>query len=127
NFPEGYWLNSDPRSVSMTASDTQQVYSLDLTLTHTTDYSFQNLYVKTRTLFPSGKEITSVTSLEMTGDDASWTVDCKGRTCSLVIPLQQRFTFPEVGTYKWIIEPYMRQDTIKEIQSISILCKKVEP
>jgi len=112
--------------MKMVAPDTTTVYQMDLDVVHSDTYGFQNLYVRTTTIFPSGKEVSSVTSLELINADGTWAGDCSGGHCSISLPLQHGFTFPETGTYTWSVEPYMRMDTIQGIKSLSITCRKVK-
>ncbi len=120
------WLSGDRKTMILEAVDTNTVYQMDIQLDHEKTYSFQNLYIKTFTIFPSGKEVTSVTSLELIRPDGSWVGDCSGNVCSIELPLQSRFTFPETGQYTWAIEPYMRQDTTSGLKSLKVTCKKVK-
>jgi len=125
-FPNSQWIHGDAKSLNIEASDTSDVFDMEIEVNHSKNYSHQNLYVRLSTIFPSGKADTSVTSLELANPNGSWAGNCNSEECSLVLPLQTRFTFPERGTYQWQIEPYMRTDTIEGIQSITVRCKKTE-
>ena len=118
------WITGDKKSFVMQATDTSTVYQMDIVLDHEETYGYQNLYVRTSTIFPSGKEVNSVTSLELINPDGSWSGDKGENCCKVDIPLQQKFTFPEVGAYTWSVEPYMRVDTINGINSLKITCRK---
>lgn len=121
------WIHGDAKTMTLVATDTTTAYQMDLRIDHEEDYPFQNLYVRTRTIYPSGKEVTSVTSLELINADGSWAGDQGENCCKLTLPLQVRFTFPEIGTYTWTIEPYMRMDTVKGIKSLKATCRKLKP
>ena len=110
----------------MVAADTSTVYQMDIEVNHEETYGYQNIYIRTLTTFPSGKEVTSVTSLELINADGSWVGDHGNNGWSVELPLQQRFTFPEVGAYTWTVEPFMRMDTIKGISSLKVTCRKVK-
>jgi gliding motility-associated lipoprotein GldH len=125
SFSDGQWLSGDAKSVSMTIDDTSKVYRIDLDLKHGTDYGYQNLYVRTVTRYPSGKEVTGVTSLELAEKSGEWSGDCGGSTCTISLPLQAKFTFPEPGAYAWSIEPYMRTDTVSGIRRLTVTCSAV--
>ncbi len=120
------WVVSDKKSLTLVASDTTTAYALDLDLRWKADYPFANMYVQTTTVFPSGKEIRSVVSLEMVDADGSWAGQCSGKTCALTYPLQKKFTFPEIGTYTWTIEPYMRVDTVPGVHRLEVTCRKAK-
>ena len=108
------------------APDTNGVYDMEIKINHDKNYPYQNFYIRLSTKFPSGKQDTSITSLELLNANGSWAGDCSGDECSLILPLQSRFTFPEKGQYEWRIEPYMRTDTVQGINSIEVLCKKAK-
>lgn len=118
------WITGDKKSFVIQAADTTTVYQMDIQVSHEETYGYQNLYVRTMTTFPSGKEVSSVTSLELINPDGSWTGDMGESCCKVDIPLQQGFRFPEVGTYTWTIEPFMRIDTIKGINSLKVTCRE---
>jgi len=120
------WISGDKKSFVMEATDTSTVYQMDIQVSHDEKYGFQNLYVKTLTTYPSGKEVASITSLELINDDGSWAGDKGNGGRKVDIPLQQRFTFPEAGKYTWTVEPYMRMDTIQGINSLKVTCRKVK-
>ena len=120
-------MAGDKKTMLIQAPDTSQIFRLDLEVEHHEKYGFQNLYVQTITTYPSGKEVKSISSLEFVNPDGSWAGHCigEGKTCRLLLPLQQHFTFPEVGEYTWTIEPYMRMDTVVGIHKIVAQCRKV--
>lgn len=109
----------------MEAIDTTTIYQMDLQISHEETYGFENLYIRTLTTYPSGKEVSSITSLELINPDGSWAGDKGGGGRIVDIPLQQRFTFPETGSYTWQVEPYMRMDTVMGINSVKVTCRKV--
>lgn len=117
------WLSGDQKSFTLVATDTTTVYAMDITLGHEDTYPYQNLYIKTQTTFPSGKEVESVSSIELINPDGSWAGDCSGHSCTISLPLQHRFTFPEVGTYTWSVSQYMRMDTIHGVNSFKVVCR----
>lgn len=123
-FDNDRWLHGDQKKMIISAPDTTEEYKLEIRLRHAADYGYQNLYIKTNTVYPSGKEVTSVTSLELAGADGAWSGDCSN-TCTIELPLQKSFKFPEYGDYAWSIGPYMRVDTITGIRSLNVICRKV--
>jgi gliding motility-associated lipoprotein GldH len=126
SWKDKQWIQGDRKTMVIEAMDTSTLYQMEVRLKHEESYAFENLYVRTITVFPSGREVTSVVSLELTQDDGSWSGDYGENCCSIEYMLQKQFTFPEVGTYTWSIEPYMRIDTIKGIQSVKVTCREKE-
>lgn len=124
DFVQDTWVHGDKKTMTIPAPDTTSNYKLDLLVRHTVDYPYQNFYIRTVTTYPSGKEVASVTSLELANKDGTWAGDCSGDDCYLELPLQRKFTFPESGDYTWSVEPYMRVDTIEGIRSLTVVCRK---
>ncbi len=126
SWKDHQWIHGDQKTMVMEAKDTTTVYALDVILRHDDNYPYQNLYVRTVTTYPSGKQVASVVSLELLDDEGKWTGDLGEKCCKAELPLQQRFTFPEIGTYTWKIEPYMRVDTVPAIRSLTVKCREVK-
>jgi gliding motility-associated lipoprotein GldH len=118
------WITGDNKTMVIHAPDTTQAYAMDIRIDHGVSYPYQNLYIRLLTTFPSGKKVESVTSLELADPGGSWSGDCGSKFCSVTLPLQKGFTFPEIGKYQLTIEPYMRTDTIEGIQRMTVLCRK---
>ncbi len=124
-FSPDQWIAGDVKSIEFTAPDTTSQYQMLIKVKHDDTYGYQNLYIRTHITFPSGKTISSVTSLELADAEGKWAGDCGSHTCNLELVLQDRFTFPEAGKYTWAIEPYMRMDTVQGIAAIAIQCRKI--
>ena len=124
-WKDSQWLYGDNKTLSMTATDTTTFYKLDLQVNHDETYPYNNLYIRTVTTYPSGKEVVSVTSLELVNPDGTWAGDYGENCCKLKLPLQRRFTFPELGEYTWTVEPYMRIDTVPSIRALKVICSPV--
>jgi gliding motility-associated lipoprotein GldH len=124
-FSEDQWIAGDLKSIELTAPDTTSPYHMLIKVKHEDTYGFQNLYVRTHITYPSGKTISSVTSLELADAQGRWAGNCGSQYCNLELVLQDRFTFPETGKYIWAIEPYMRTDTVQGIAAIAIQCRRI--
>lgn len=123
-MPEQRWITGDQKIMTIIASDTTTAYVMLIKVDHSATYKFQNLYIRLSTLFPSGKKINSVTSLELANPDGTWAGECSGKNCAVLLPLQHGFNFPETGKYQLTIEPFMRMDTIDGLKRISVTCRK---
>lgn len=113
------WAYADSLDFSFEIADTTKVYDVILEVEHSEDYGFQNLYVKTNTVFPSGKTDKQVLSLELANKVGFWLGKCSGGNCHLRIPIQQKIFFPEKGTYHFHMEQFMRQSPLPELKSIT--------
>ncbi|GAB4247308.1 MAG: gliding motility lipoprotein GldH [Saprospiraceae bacterium] len=118
--PNAEWTYEDPIRFEFEIPDTSARYNLNLALEHSTDYPYQNLYVKFHTQFPSGKTVEQVVSLELTDKAILWQGECSGKWCTINIPLQTGAIFPEPGKHSITLEQYTRDNPIKGVKSFSL-------
>lgn len=114
------WSYADSIQFQFNITDTASIYNQSLEVVHTTDYGFQNLYVKVNTIFPDGNRTSQVLSLELASKIGLWYGDCNEEQCSLQIPIQNNIFFPMPGTYTFVLEQYMRKDPLEGIQSFEL-------
>ena len=114
------WTYDNPVQFGVEVRDTNILYNLFLSLKHSTDYPFENLYTKIKTQFPSGEIVEDVVSLELAGPGGIWLGDCSAKNCLLEIPIRKGAYFNQVGTYQFTIEQYMRQESIPHIHSFTL-------
>lgn len=115
SIAETGWTVADSLEWRFTVSDTAAVYDLFLDVTHASAYPFQNCYVHFHTVFPDGRRLDQVVSLELQTAAGQWLGDCGGSDCSLRIPIQQGAYFNRAGEHILRLEQYMRQDTLPGI------------
>ncbi len=119
-LPEAGWYWTDTLFFSFEIADTNRVYDMLLELEHTTDYGFQNLYVRIHTSLPDGTARTDLLSLEMADKQGRWLGDCSSKRCHLRIPVQQHIFFPLPGTYRLAIEQYTRRNPVEGIEAVAL-------
>ena len=59
------WTYNDQVKFTFEIEDTSSYYDIYLMLDHSQDFSYQNLYTRFNTTFPSGKKVSDIVSLEM--------------------------------------------------------------
>lgn len=114
------WTYADSLSFSFDIADTLALYDLILVVDHRTGYPYQNLYTRIHTIFPSGRRLSQVLSLELMDKVGYWQGDCRGERCSLRIPIQESAYFNETGTYSLRLEQYMRRDSLPGLDALSL-------
>ena len=119
-LPDSGWAYEDTLQYQFSIEDTSKVYNQLLELNHRTDYGFQNLYVKVKTIFPSGKVSEQVLSLEIASKIGLWFGDCDDTNCILTIPIQNNIFFPEKGKYTFVLEQFMRKSPLEGIRSFEL-------
>jgi len=125
-IPDENWTYGNPIDFQFQIEDTLQIYNLILDITHHQDYSYQNLYTRIGTYFPSGQDITNTLSLELADKTGRWQGKCSGKYCTVQIPIQEGAYFNAAGDYKIRLEQFMRKDPIAGIKDISFHIEKTE-
>ncbi|MCP3891470.1 MAG: gliding motility lipoprotein GldH [Desulfobulbaceae bacterium] len=120
-LPTQEWAYSDTLDFQFEIEDTLRIYGLYLQIDHSIDYSFQNLYTRIFTKFPTGERINEVVSMELADKAGVWYGKCRGEACSLRIPIQEGAYFDIPGTHVITLEQFMRSDSLPGIHAISFL------
>jgi gliding motility-associated lipoprotein GldH len=120
SFPiqNGDWNYADTLNFDFEIKDTTKIYNLFLDFEHSTDYSFQNLYINIYTKFPSGERIKEMVSVELAAKGGIWFGDCDADKCRLEVPIQQNAFFDKAGSYMMTVEQYMRKNPLPGIYEI---------
>lgn len=117
---EGVWTYADSAVFEVEIADTSKLYTIAVALQHTTDYTFQNLYMRIHTRFPNGERLSQPISLELAGKAGNWLGKCGGKGCKIVIPIQENAFFGARGTHRFVLEQYMRTDSLPGIRSTGL-------
>lgn len=119
NFDQVGWLYADSLQATLALQDTARIYDIQLLVHHSEAYPYQNLYVRIHTIFPNGKRLSQPLSLELADKSGRWFG--KGRqNRKLVLPIQENAYFNEKGTYRFVIEQFMRVDLLVGVQAIGL-------
>ena len=126
SFNNNVWRYDDPRSFSFEIRDTSKVYDMILSVDHTDQFPYQNLYLKTSTRFPSDTIIEQSLSIEMANEAGFWFGECTGANCELSMPIQSNVHFSEKGSYTLELEQYTRTDSLSGINGINLLLQIIQ-
>ena len=122
-----YWTYEDAISFSLEAPDTINWYELGLDVEHSSEFSFQNLYLNIDTGFPSDTILTDLINLDLAKKSGEWNGRCSSSSCTNPFILKQRFKFEELGNYSFSFKQASRQDSLQGIQNLSLKLKKADP
>ena len=100
--PKG-WLHTDSLSYEFDITDTSRIHSLEMDLSHTPDYPYQNIYLQIATEFPSGKRVQQSLNSDLADKTGRWHGDCSNAGCVAHINLQEKALFTEPGKHRIII------------------------
>lgn len=108
----GIWTYNDDLVLNFEIVDTSIIYDLTLSVEHSRDYPWENLYVEIENIFPDGDTLSRPLSLELADKRGKWQGECSGSTCEAIIDLQKSVFFPKKGSYQIRLKQHMRQDSI---------------
>lgn len=121
------WKYGDTLDFAIPIADTTEKYNLYLDVQHTTDYSYQNIYLNVATIYPSGKRIAELLPIDFADKTGQWYGNCNTETCQLRVNIQQRAYFNETGTHHIVFEQYLRENPLRGIQSIALKMEEIVP
>ena len=116
---DGGWSYPDSLVSTFTITDTTAIYNLELTLDHEAQFSFQNVYVRIHTTFPSGERLSEEVSLEISDKLGVPYGKCSGGSCTLQIPIQQGAYFDQAGDYRITIEQFSRENPLPGVSRVA--------
>lgn len=112
------WTYDNVLSFEAEIPDTLGVYNLWMEIDHGKDFAYQNLYTRITTIFPDQKRLEQRLSFELADKFGNWQGDCRGDHCRVRIPIQESAFFNQAGTYTFMLEQYMRTDSIPAVRTI---------
>ncbi|MFP4471744.1 MAG: gliding motility lipoprotein GldH [Bacteroidales bacterium] len=123
--PEG-WHKDSAAVFMVDIGDTLSACRFMINLRHTTDYRYSNFYLFMNTYFPNQTMARDTIELILADKTGEWRGSGFGNIKDLQVPVRKNLRFPATGTYRFEIRQAMRQDTLKDIQSIGIRIEKQE-
>lgn len=118
------WNYDDVMRFNFEIKDTTALYDLSLSVQHTNDYPFSNIWLKTITIIPDETKKEAGLELILAETDGQWKGKGMGHTKSFLTPIQQKFHFAKPGKYEIQVIQNMRTNPLPAIQSIGLLLDK---
>lgn len=111
------WTYKDTLNFDFEIKDTFKIYNLYLEVTHDEVYPYQNLYLMTKTAFPTGERPSQRINIDLATNDGVWLGKKSGKSFTHRVDLQQNAYYNRPGKYTLTLAQYMRQDSLP-IESI---------
>lgn len=119
DLPQEHWTYADSVLFTFHIADTTRYYNLYLTVEHSVDFPFHNVYFQFFTGFPSGFRSERISSMELGSASGTWYGSCKGEICSVRIPIQTPAYFVESGAHTLSIRQHSRVEKLPGLYSLS--------
>ena len=114
------WQHADTLNFAFDIADTTSLYDLSMTVSHKTDYGFQNIYTQIYTQFPSGLRSKQLLNLDLSDNMGKWNGTGSGNTRQFQVNIQQNAFFNQVGKHVITLEQFMRTDALVGIENITL-------
>lgn len=127
DFESGTWSYGNPAQFDFSIDNNASRYDLQLDINHSTDYPFENLYLKIKTEFPDNTSVSDTLSIEMVNKAGAWIGKCSGENCLLKVILQEHTKFKDIGDHTLSFEQFTRREQLDGINSMGFLLIKSNP
>ncbi|NNE26817.1 MAG: gliding motility lipoprotein GldH [Saprospiraceae bacterium] len=112
------WSYLDTLSYSLRVDDTERLNNIHLTVEHSTEYKYQNIYFNINTVFPDASVKTERLSVDLADGKGVWYGKCNSEVCRLKIYLLENFKFQEEGDYVFAISQDTREEMLEGIKTL---------
>ena len=112
------WSYQDTLVFTPQIKETDRLNNIHLTVEHSPEYSYQNIYFKIKTVFPDSTIMEERLSVDLADGKGLWYGKCNSQSCHLKIYLLENFKFPEQGEYSFAISQVTRKELLPGVQSL---------
>lgn len=119
------WSYSEPVKFEVDIDDPKKKYNLYFDIEHSTDFSFQNMYVQIHTTFPKAEKTSVPLSIDFMDDTGRWFGKCNSEQCKLRVQLKTAIMFKDPGKYTFEFEQYMRTEKLVGIHNLAFRMEEV--
>ena len=119
------WTYENDVRFEFNAPDTTDLFTLWLTIDHSTEYAYENVYVKIKTVFPDQPATEQILSLEIADKFGNFQGQCTRDHCLSLIPLQTNLRFKAPGEHAIIIQQNSRVNPLVGINALSVAVERL--
>ncbi len=114
------WPKENAISFKVDVPDSTTTYNFYLTIRHTSEYKYNNIFFFLNTYFPNGNKTRDTLECILANDEGKWLGKGWGNIKEDEILLNNNMRFPVSGTYEFYFIQAMREDTLKDIVSLGL-------
>lgn len=115
----GLWDKDQPVRFEFEQLDSLKTYDIFLTVRHTNDYKYNNLFLITSLRYPHGKTETDTLEYRMAQPDGQWIGQGLGSVKEIKLWYKEGIRFPEEGNYNITITHAVRNNG--EVEGVKLL------
>ncbi len=126
-IPNYKWDYSFTPSFSFQIEDTSARYDLYITIRHTNQYAYSNLWVRVHSAFEGERPTKKRVELPLAAPSGEWLGSGMDDIYEHRIPIQQNVRFDKAGTYHFSLEQNMRVNPLPQVMAIGLRVEKITP
>ena len=120
------WPKENAIKFQVDVPDSLTPYNFFITIRHTSDYKYSNIFFFLNTYFPNGNKTRDTLECILANDEGKWLGKGWGNIKEDDILLNKDMRFPVAGTYEFYFIQAMREDTLKDIVSLGLRITKAQ-
>ena len=121
------WEKSYVPSYSLNIDDTESKYKISIGLRHVSEISFGEILVNLKMTTPSEEVIETPYILTIRDKETGeLNGSAMGDITDIEIPVEDSFTFPEPGTYKFSITQETEQEAVAGVMEVGLVIDKLK-
>lgn len=114
------WNAGEKIQFEVPVDDTVNIYQFFLSLRHSTDYRYANVFFFINTTFPDGKTARDTVECILADRQGKWLGSGITNVRDMQVMLRRGLRFPQEGTYIFDFEQAMREPELKGIKDIGL-------
>ncbi|MFC1732133.1 gliding motility lipoprotein GldH [candidate division KSB1 bacterium] len=124
SISENGWDYNKSVKLETEIMDTTSLHNFYINIRNSTDYSYSNIYLFVKTVFPNGRVSRDTVQAILANKEGNWIGKGSGKIRDNQILISKNFRFPYQGMYVFEIEQAMREKTLLGIKDIGIRIEK---
>ena len=122
---DGEWPSDTILTFSTVITDTVSTYDISFDVRNDISYSYSNLYLFLKTIFPNGQVTRDTIECMLAAYDGKWLGSGTGSLRFNRFQFQQGIQFRIAGEYRFELEQAMRVEVLKGIKDIGIRIDRI--
>ncbi len=119
-IPENGWLIENPLRFEMDVEDTMQLYDVYITLRHSTDYEWMNLFLFLKTYYPNQEFSRDTLECFLSDETGRWFGEGGSSVKDCRMLFKRSVRFPREGRYIFEFTQGMRVENLKNIVDVGV-------